>query len=526
MQDQSQILQKEIAKLKNIITMQDAEIQSKDATIHSKDTIINSKNNYIEQLEEEIRLQLLARFGKSSEKYFNPNQPSLFNEIESDADIPEDCFEDTITIDSHKKKRGKRKPLPSFLPRKEVLHDLNDTEKYCSIHNQEMKKIGEDRSEQLDIEPEKIKVITHVRPKYSCSCCEGNIKQEPMPKQPIPGSMASSSLLAFIAVSKFVDHLPLYRLENKFSRIHVDLPRSTMARWMIRLSEILTPLYNQLSDELLDGGFIQMDETTIQVLKEEGREAHTKSYMWVRGRTEVHGPPIILFDYFPSRAGAVIKNLLGNYSGILQTDGYKPYETFANGRMITHVGCFAHARRKFWQAFKASKAKKGTYAEQGLKWFKQLYNIEAETKLMSLDEKLKHRKLKMAPVLEGMKKWLDDSIGQVPTTLKTGEAMRYLNDQWPRLEHVLEDASIPLDTNYIEGRIRPFTIGRKNWMFSDTPKGAHASAMIFSIVETAKANDLEPFAYLKEVIAKLPLCNSLDEVSELLPHNMAKKSFH
>ena len=487
--------------------------------------LLKRKDSRIERLEEQIRLQILARFGRKSEVYENPLQPSLFNEIESSGETPaEVSTEDDVEVGPYTKKRGHRKPLPEFLPRRRIEHDLSDNEKICQIHGEALVKIGEDLSEQLEIIPEQIRVIEHVRPKYKCPCCDGGIKQQLMPRQPIPGSMSSPSLLAYICVSKYVDHLPLYRLEKKFERIFVNLPRLTMARWMIKLSEQLTPLYNLLQEELLNGGFMQMDETPVQVLKESGRDAATKSYMWVRARDRTTGPPIILYDYFPSRSAAVVDKLLSAFDGTLQTDGYQGYDAFALKGGVTHAGCLAHCRRKFWEAFKISRQAKDTFAEAGLDWIKSIYIVESETKSMTPASRLAHRQMNMAPIFEGMKDWLDASLNKVPATLKTGEAINYALQQWPKLVRVLEDGRIPLDTNFIESRIRPFTIGRKNWIFSDTPAGAHASAMIYSIVETAKANSVEPFSYLQHVIENFPRCSSVEDIAQLLPHNFGKST--
>jgi transposase len=453
--------------------------------------LVLRKDKKFERLEEEIRLHLLKRFGRRSEEYVNPLQPSLFNEIETEAEKPTESV-DEVVVGPYVKARDHRKALPEFLPRERIEHDLPEEEKFCTLHGQAMEKIGEDISEQLEIVPEQIKVLQHVRPKYKCPCCEGSIKQVLMPKQPIQGSIASPSLLAFIAVSKYQDHLPLYRLESKFERIFVDLPRLTMARWMIRLGEVFTPIYNFLQDELLSSGVVQMDETTIQVLKEEGRDPSTKSYMWVRARDGTTGPPIVLFDYFPTRSASVVQKLLGDFSGTLQTDGYSGYDAFSLAHNVKHAGCLAHARRRFWEAFKATKKSDGL-ATVALDSIKRIYAIESQAKAFSPDERLAYRKLHMAPVFSKMQEWLLASKGKVPATLKTGEAIAYALDQWPKLVLPLEDGRLPLDTNFIEGRIRPFTIGRKNWIFSDTPAGAHASAMIYSIIETAKANRLEPF---------------------------------
>jgi transposase len=491
--------------------------------LQRQEVLLRRKDNRIERLEEQIRLQILARFGRKSEVYENPLQPSLFDEVDTEVAQALSDPDDGIAVGPYQKKRGHRRALPDILPRQRLEHDLDASEKFCALHGEALVKIGEDVSEQLEIVPEQIKVIQHVRPKYKCPCCEGGIKQRLMPRQPIPGSMASPSLLAYICVSKYVDHLPLFRLEKKFERIFVDLPRLTMARWMIKLTDILTPLYNLLQDDLMAGGILQMDETTIQVLKEPGRSAPTKSYMWVRARDGTTGPPIVLYDYVPSRGGAVVKKLLTDYCGILQTDGYAAYDAFVTGRDVVHVGCLAHCRRKFWEAFKAAKKDRGSFAEQGLIRIKSIYKVETEAKQMTPEDRLVHRQTVMGPLFAEFKDWIDATINKVPSSLKTGEALSYISGEWPKLVRVLEDGRIPLDTNFVESRIRPFTIGRKNWIFSDTPAGAHASAMIYSIVETAKANGVEPFSYLQHVIENLPRANSAADVEALLPQNFAKR---
>lgn len=499
-------------------------LQAKIAALEKQ---LQRKDRRIERLEEQIRLHLLVRFGRRSEAYVNPLQPSLFNEVEVESKDQAGAEQaaDELTVSPYTKKRGHRKPLPEFLPRERIEHDLPADEKICSVHGEALVKIGEDISEQLEIVPEQIKVLQHVRPKYKCPCCEGSIKQTPAPKQPIPGSMASPSLLAFICVSKYQDHLPLYRLENKFERIFVDLPRLTMARWMIRLGELFTPLYNILQDELLESGVIQMDETTVQVLKEAGRDPSAKSYMWVRARDGTTGPPIVLFDYFPTRAATVIPKLLSGFSGTLQTDGYSGYDSFSLAHDVRHAGCLAHCRRKFWEAFKASK-KTGGLAEEALGFIKQIYAIEAQTKLFSPEQRLLHRREHMPPFFSRMKEWLDATAGKVPSSLKTGEAISYALEQWPKLLLVLDDGRLPLDTNFVESKIRPFTIGRKNWIFSDTAAGAHASAMLYSVIETAKASHVDPFSYLQHVIQKLPTAGSPADIEALLPWNFSKRAIH
>lgn len=255
-------------------------------------------------------------------------------------------LEETITVPAHQRKKGGRKPLPADLPRLEIVHDLSDEEKVCPHDGAAMKRIGEEVSEQLDIIPAQIRVLRHIRPKYSCPCCEEGVKVAALPPQPIPKSMASPGLLAWVTVSKYQDALPLHRLEKVIQRIGVDIPRSTLAQWMIRCGQLVQPLINLLRDEMLAYDILSMDETTVQVLDEAGKKAQSKSYMWVQ-RGGPPGRPMVLFDYDPSRSAQVPLRLLEGYRGYLQTDGYAGYHAAVIYNGLNQLGCWAHARRKF-----------------------------------------------------------------------------------------------------------------------------------------------------------------------------------
>ena len=326
--------------------------------------MLAAKDQKIAALEEELRLALHKRFAASSEKA-SADQLNLFNEAEVTAPAPI-ADEPTITVPEHERKTRGRKPLPDHLPRTRIEHDIPEADKICACGCQKTR-IGEATSEQLEIVPEQIQVLQHVRFKYACRSCEGVDDDGPtvvtaaMPPQPIPKSNASPGLLAYIGVAKFVDSMPLYRLEPRFKRIGVEIPRNTLAGWMIRCGALIEPLINLMQDRLLDHDIIQMDETTVQVLKEPGRAAQSQSYMWVRRG----GPPdqtVILFDYEPSRGSKVPVRLLENFRGILQTDGYEGYAAVTRGNDIAWVGCLAHARRKFDEALKAQK-KKGCHRQ-------------------------------------------------------------------------------------------------------------------------------------------------------------------
>ena len=301
---------------------------------------------------EQLNLALARRFGVSSER-IGDEQLRLFNEAESALAQAGAVDDSPVEVPAHTRKRSRRRPLPDSLPRVEVLHELAEAERVCPNDGAELKRIGEESSEQLDIVPAKVQVIRNIRAKYACPSCERHVVTAPMAAQPIPKSLASPGLLAHVTTSKYLDSLPLYRQERIFQRLGVDIPRATLASWMIRSGKLIQPLINLLRDELLGGDIIHCDETTVQVLGEEGRAAESKSYMWVQASAN-RERPVVLFDYDPSRGGAIPKRLLGEYSGYLITDGYEGYGPVCRANGITQVGCWAHARRKFDEVLKAA----------------------------------------------------------------------------------------------------------------------------------------------------------------------------
>lgn len=490
------------------------------------------KDQRIAVLEEQLQLLMHKRFGASSEKA-SLDQLHLFNEAEattsplSETSSADDA--ETI-VPEHKRKKPGRRPLPADLPRVVIEHDISEDQKICPCGCHK-KRIGQETSEQLDIIPPKAQVLQHVRYKYACLDCEGTEDNGPtvtiasMPPQPIPKSNASPGLLAYIVIAKFLDGLPLYRLAKIFARYGVDLGRGTMAGWMIKMGDMVVPLINLMNETQLGYDIVQMDETTVQVLKEPGRAATSKSYMWVR-RGGPPDQPVILFDYDPSRSGAVPFRLLADFKGTLQTDGYEGYAATAARDDIVHVGCLAHARRKFDEAVKAqTKTGRGGMAKQGLELIQKIYRVEREARNRELDchARKQLRDEKARPLWDELRGWLDRSIGQVPPQTLTGKALGYLDKQWPRLVRYLDDGRIEADNNLAENAIRPFVMGRKAWLFSDTPAGADASARLYSLIETAKANGLEPYAYLRHIFTELPKATTLAGIEALLPWNVSKK---
>jgi len=338
--------------------------------------------------------------------------------------------------------------------------------------------------------------------------------------------MATPSLLAQVAVSKYVDGAPLYRQEAMFRRIGVDLSRSTLAFWMIRMGDLTQPLVDRFLQGIRDHDYVLADETSFQVLKEEGKRATRGSFLWaLRGGEALH--PLLYYEYSPTRGGEVIERMLGGFQGFLQTDGYSGYDAVGEQPGIVHVGCFAHARRKFDEALRGQgknpKKKSGakqSLARQGLTQINKLYAYERLWRDATPEERYAFRQEKMKPKLDELRQWLDASVDRVSPTSLTGGALTYLKGQWPKLVRVIEDGRIALDTNAVERGIRPFVVGRKNWTFADTPKGAKASANLYSLVETAKANRLEPWAYLEKLFTELPSATTEADIEALLPWNV------
>ncbi|AHC85897.1 transposase IS66 [Pseudomonas monteilii SB3101] len=472
-------------------------------------------------LEEQNALLRQRLFGRKSEQTTDPATPQLvlFNEAESVAEpVAEDVDEEAV---APTKRRGKRKPLPADLPRIEVIHELPEHELTCTCGCRKHT-IGEEVSEQLEIVPMQIRVIKHIRKVYGCRGCETAPVTADKPAQLIEKSMASPSVLAMLLTTKYVDGLPLHRFEKVLSRHGIDISRQTLARWVIQCGEHLQPLLNLMRDRLLESRVIHCDETRVQVLKEPDREATSQSWMWVQTGGPP-GKPVILFDYSTSRAQEVPSRLLESYCGYLMTDDYAGYNAVAVQPGIERMGCWAHARRKFVEAQKVQPKGKTGRADIALNLINKLYGIERDLKDASDEQRHQGRQQDSLPILAQLHGWLEKTQPQVTAQNALGKAVGYLASNWNKLKRYVEAGHLPIDNNPAERAIRPFVIGRKAWLFSDTPKGAVASAQIYSLVETAKANSQEPYAWLRHVLERLPHAQSVADYEALLPWNCSRE---
>ncbi len=476
---------------------------------------------------EQIRHLRQLLFGRRSEKL-----PSTSTSVQLplfDLPEPEHIEPVKIPVAPHERKKTGRKPLPPELPRVEIVHDLPEEEKTCGC-GCELRRIGEEVSEQLDIVPARIQVLRHIRPKYACRQCEGvedegpAVRITPMPPQIIPGSIVSLGLLAHVLTAKFVDHLPLYRQEKLFARLGVDIGRATMSNWAMKAAEACMPLLNLIRDEILEGKLINIDETTLQVLAEPGRAATATSYMWLFRRGDPQRPALF-YQYQPTRAGDVARTFLGDYQGIVQTDGFSGYDFLDRQAGIRHAGCLAHVRRKFMEVVKAQgKNRTSGSADQALAIIQQLYGLEKEARVKQWSPAMiaTMRAEKARPLMETFHQWLTKRAMQTPPKGLLGRATSYTLKQWDRLLVYLDEPILTPDNNLAENAIRPFVLGRKNWLFAGTPKGAEASALLYSLIETAKANNCEPYSYLRHIFERLPMANTLADYEALLPWNVDK----
>ncbi|EXF42537.1 MULTISPECIES: IS66 family transposase [Pseudomonadaceae] len=482
--------------------------------------------NKISQLQEQVALLRHKLFSPKSERSpedADSPQLAMFNEAEelveegACTDEPGGDGAEAEEVMAPLKRRGKRKPLPAKLPRIDVIHELPEHALTCECGCRKQA-IGEETSEQLEIIPMQVRVIRHIRKTYACKACEAAPVTADKPAQLIEKSLASPSVLAMLLATKYADGIPLYRFERMLSRHGIDISRQTLARWVIQCGEQLQPVINLMRDRLLDYPVLHCDETRLQVLHEPGRDPTTQSWMWVQSG----GPPdkpVILFDYSSSRAQEVPLRLLAGYRGYLMTDDYAGYNAVAAQEGIERLACWAHARRKFVEAQKVQPKGKTGRADIVLNLINKLYGIERELKEADDSGRLAARQQRSRPIIDQLKTWLDKTQPQVAGQTALGKAVNYLASNWSRLVRYLEGGHLPIDNNRAENAIRPFVIGRKNWLFSDTPKGARASAQIYSLIETAKANGQEPYAWLRHILERLPTASSVDDYEALLPWN-------
>jgi transposase len=497
------------------------DLLEKQSELTSTQSQAESYKAKYENILEQIKLAKQQRFAPSSEK--DILHLDMFDEagVELPVDVQEQLSDkdDNVTVSGHtKKKKPKRCALPKDLPREEVIHDIPDDEKVCGC-GEHLIKIGEELTEQLKYIPAKLSVVVHVRPKYACKPCQENVKIAAMPSMLLPKSIATPELVAHIIIAKYCDHLPLYRQEQMWKRIAVNLPRSSLCGWVLKTAELCEPLIGLLRESITSYDYAQADETTVQVMNEKDRKNTSKSYMWCyRGGGDHHSN--IVYEYQETRGGYHAEKFLSGFKGYLQTDAYSGYNWVDKNKDIIAVGCHAHARRNFADLVKMSKTP--GLAHQGVIFYKKLYKIEKHARENNLTPEQRHalRKKESKPILDAFKQWLDHHHTKTSEKGKIGKAIRYCLNHWKQLASFLKDGRVEIDNNLLENTIRPFAIGRKNWMFMGSPSGAKAGATFYSLIETCKANSIDPQKYLTQMLHKIRSCKSDDDYRKLLPQNM------
>ncbi|WP_413772245.1 IS66 family transposase [Marinobacter sp. LV10R510-11A] len=499
------------------------ELAAKSAEIQQRNQEVKQRDHYIQILEELLRWKRIQQFGASSEK--SAHQIHLFDEAELEVEIdalrdqlPDDVKEEEAPPASRKRRQ---RGFSETLLRERIELTLSDEEKVGAS-----KTFFTKVKEELQFIPAQLKVLEYWQEKAVFEQDgEERILAAIRPVHPLGKCTATTSLLAYIITSKYADGLPLYRLEHMLKRLGHEISRTSMAHWVIRLDDVFKPLINLMREVQNSSDYLQADESRMNVLKEDGKTAQSDKWMWLT-RGGPPGQPSVLFEYDPSRAGRVPVRLLDDFKGILQADGYSGYGKVCRNNGITRIGCWDHARRKFVEATKAAKPQgKGkptnvSKADVALSHINKLYAIERKIKALSVAERYGIRQELSVPRLKTLKTWLEANAGKVAKGTLTRTAMDYTLNQWPTLVGYCERGDLQISNVLAENAIRPFAVGRKAWLFADTSQGARASATCYSLVETAKANKLEPSVYIQHVLERIADADTLEKLEALLPWNV------
>jgi len=464
----------------------------------------------IDQLTHEMAILKRWKFAARSE-HLNVAQRHLFDEtVEADLEAIGLELEALKSGERQKppKDKPRRAPLPAHLPRTEIRHEPESTTCACGCA---LKRIGEDVSEKLDYVPGVFSVERHIRGKWACARCETLI-QAPVPPHVIDKGLPTAGLIAHVLVAKYLDHQPLYRLEGIFGRAGVPIPRSTQGEWVGQSGVQLQPLVDALREIMLARSVLHADETPVAMLVPGKGKTH-RAYVWVYGTTAYDPLQAVVYDFAEGRSGDNARRFLTGWQGQLVCDDFKGYKAlFASG--VTEVGCLAHARRKFFDLWSNHKS---PIAEEALRFFTAIYDIERTGQALDVDQRTRLRVLKTKPIMDTFHEWLVLRRQQATDGTGIAKAIDYSLNRWSALIRFVDDGNLPPDNNHIENRIRPVALGRSNWLFAGSLRGGQRAAAIMSLIQSAKLNGHDPYAYLKDVLERLPT-HPASRIEDLLPH--------
>jgi len=511
LRDLSATLFERLQQQEKQLAERDTELSVREKQLARNDEELKRKQLKIDQLTHEIATLNRWRYAKRSEQ-IDAVQRSLLDES-IDADIEAISLEIEALqqkTPSTPREQPRRAALPATFPRREIRHEPEHTQCSCGC---QLERIGEDVSEKLDYNPGLFQVERHIRGKWVCRQCERLI-QAPVAPHIIDKGIPTTGLLAQVLVAKYLDHLPLYRQEQIFSRAGLALPRSTLAQWVGACGQGLQPLVDTLKAALLTRTVLHADETPVPMLKPGLNRTH-RAYLWSYSSSEYDLLPAVVYDFAEGRGGQHARDFLGSWSGKLVCDDYSGYKALFE-RGVVEVGCMAHARRKFHDLYANHSSE---LAEEALRYFAALYEIERLVREQKLDSKgrLQLRQQRSKPMAEALRQWLTRQRGQVPDGSATAKAIEYCLGRWAALTRYLEDGDLPIDNNHVENRIRPVALGRSNWLFVGSLRAGQRAANIMSLIQSAKLNGHDPYRYLKDVLERLPT-QPASRMEELLPH--------
>jgi transposase len=547
----AQQLIEQVAEQSKQLTEQRTTLEARDQQIAEQTRELTTRQVKINQLTHEMAVLKRLKFAAQSERFDSGQLPliaeaidedlsALALEIEAVRPAPEPGTSQPAHAQPTPSFRPKRQALPEQLPRTPIHHEPESTQCACGCA---LRRIGEDVSEKLDYRPGSFSVERHIRGKWVCTdraCAHGSVVQAPMPAHVIDKGLATPGLLAQVLIAKYADHLPLFRQEGIYARAGLRLARSSLAQWVGESGVQLQPVVDALKAALLQERVLHADETPVALLDPGSGKTH-RAYLWAYASTVTSALKAVVYDFAASRAGAHARAFLTQaaqdqaaqdrgapgapWCGTLVCDDYGGYKALFAGAGshdggVREAGCLAHARRKFHELWASQKS---PLAEQALKYFKQLYDVEREVAQLNVQERSRIREREARPIADALKVWLIEHRSKLPDGGAMAKAIDYSLRRWTALTHYLSDGEVPADNNWIENRIRPIALGRKNWLFAGSLRAGQRAAAIMSLIESARMNDLDPYAYLKDLLTRLPT-HKMKDIGELLPHRWQQET--